>query len=64
MIKLRTVKELTNEEMDKLIGEDKLCILCFENQSDVQLIPCQHKCCQNCYNQYRIDKGVCFICQQ
>jgi len=64
LIKLRTVKELTNEEMDKLIGEDKLCILCFENQSDVQLIPCQHKCCQNCYNQYRVDKSVCFICQQ
>ena len=64
LIKLRTVKELTNEEMDKLIGEDKLCILCFENPSDVQLIPCQHKCCQNCYNQYRVDKSVCFICQQ
>ena len=64
LIKLRTVKELTNDEMDKLIAEDKLCILCFENPSDVELVPCKHKCCQNCYNQYKVDKNICFICQQ
>ena len=64
LMKLRTVKDLTNEEMDKLISEDKLCILCYENPSDVELVPCKHKCCQNCYNQYKIDKNICFICQQ
>lgn len=64
LIELRTVKDLTNDEMDKLISEDKLCILCYENASDVELIPCKHKCCQNCYNQYKIDKDICFICQQ
>ena len=64
MSSLRNVKDLTNEEMDKLISEDKLCILCYENPSDVELVPCKHKCCQNCYNQYKVDKNVCFICQQ
>ena len=64
LIKLRTIKDLTNDEMDKLISEDKLCILCYENPSDVELVPCKHKCCQNCYNQYKIDKDICFICQQ
>ena len=64
LISLRTVKDLTNDEMDKLISEDKLCILCYENPSDVELVPCKHKCCQNCYNQYKIDKDICFICQQ
>ena len=64
LIKLRSIKELNNEEMDKLISEDKLCILCYEYPSDVELIPCRHKCCQNCYNQYKIDKDICFICQQ
>jgi hypothetical protein len=64
LLSLRTVKDLTNEEMDKLISEEKLCILCYENPSDTELIPCKHKCCQNCYNQYKIDKNICFICQQ
>ena len=64
LIKLRTIKDLTNDEMDKLISEEKLCILCYENPSDVELIPCKHKCCQYCYNQYKIDKDICFICQQ
>ena len=64
LLSLRTIKDLTNDEMDKLISEDKLCILCYENPSDVELIPCRHKCCQNCYNQYKIDKDICFICQQ
>ena len=30
LLSLRDVKELTNEEMDSLISEDKLCILCYE----------------------------------
>ena len=64
LISLRTIKDLSNTEMDKLISEDKLCILCYENPSDTELLPCKHKCCQNCYNQYRIDKNICFICQQ
>ena len=64
LLSLRTIKDLTNDEMDKLISEDKLCILCYENPSDVELVPCKHKCCQNCYNQYKIDKDICFICQQ
>ena len=64
LISLRTIKDLSNTEMDKLISEDKLCILCYENPSDTELLPCKHKCCQNCYNQYKIDKNICFICQQ
>ena len=64
LLSLRDVKELTNEEMDSLISEDKLCILCYENPSNTELIPCKHKCCLNCYNQYKIDKDICFICQK
>jgi hypothetical protein len=64
LLSLRDVKELTNEEMDSLISEDKLCILCYENPSNTELIPCKHRCCLNCYNQYKIDKDVCFICQK
>ena len=64
MISLRNVKDLTNDEMDKLISENKLCIICYENPSDVELIPCKHKLCQNCYNQYKVDKDICFICQR
>ena len=64
LLSLRDVKELTNEEMDNLISEDKLCILCYENPSNTELIPCKHRCCLNCYNQYKIDKDICFICQK
>ena len=64
LISLRTVKDLTNEEMDKLITDEKLCILCYEYPSDTELLPCKHRCCQNCYNQYKIDKNICFICQR
>jgi hypothetical protein len=64
LLSLRDVKELTNEEMDSLISEDKLCILCYENPSNTELIPCKHRCCSNCYNQYKIDKDICFICQK
>ena len=64
LLSLRDVKELTNEEMDSLISEDKLCILCYENPSNTELIPCKHRCCLNCYNQYKIDKDICFICQK
>ena len=64
LISLRTIKDLTNEEMDKLITDEKLCILCYEYPSDTELLPCKHRCCQNCYNQYKIDKNICFICQR
>jgi hypothetical protein len=64
LLSLRDVKELTNDEMDNLISEDKLCILCYENPSNTELIPCKHRCCLNCYNQYKIDKDICFICQK
>ena len=64
LLSLRDVKELTNEEMDNLISQDKLCILCYENPSNTELIPCKHRCCSNCYNQYKIDKDICFICQK
>ena len=64
LIKIRSVKVLTNDEMDNLISQDKLCILCYEFPSDTELQPCKHRCCQNCYNQYKVDKNTCFICQQ
>ena len=64
MLSLRTVKDLTNEEMDKFISEEKLCILCYEYPCDIELVPCKHKCCQTCYSQYKIDKNICFICQR
>ena len=64
LLSLRDVKELTNEEMDELISQDKLCLLCYENPSNTELIPCKHRCCNTCYNQYKIDKNICFICQQ
>ena len=37
LLSLRDVKELTNEEMDSLISEDKLCILCYENPSNTRI---------------------------
>ena len=64
LLSLRNVKELTNDEMDELISQDKLCLLCYEHPSNTELIPCKHRCCLTCYNQYKIDKDVCFICQQ
>ena len=64
LISLRNIKDLNNDEIDKLISEEKLCILCYEYPSDTELLPCKHKCCHNCYKQYKIDKNVCFICQQ
>ena len=64
LFSLRIVKDLNNEEMDKLISEDKLCILCYEYPCDTELLPCKHKCCHLCYEQYKIDKDICFICQR
>ena len=64
LFSLRTVKDLNNEEMDKLISQDKLCILCYEYPCDTELLPCKHKCCHLCYEQYKIDKNICFICQR
>ena len=64
LFSLRTVKDLSNEEMDKYISEEKLCILCYEYPCDTELLPCKHKCCQTCYSQYKIDKNICFICQR
>ena len=53
---------LTNEEKNKLIQEDKLCILCYNNETDVQIVPCLHVACHECMNIYRQDKNICFIC--
>ena len=62
LLSIRDVKQLTNDEMDNLISQDKLCILCYEYPSDTELMPCKHRCCQKCYEQYKIDKDTCFIC--
>ena len=64
LISLRTVKDLSNEEIDDLISKDKICILCYENPSNTELLPCKHRCCQTCYNIYKVEKDICFICQQ
>ena len=55
-IKKEKDKTLSNEEMEKLLSNDELCILCYASPSDTEFQPCKHKCCQNCYNIYKVEK--------
>lgn len=60
--KYKDIKEKTIENYDKLVEEDKICILCYINMANVEILPCKHKACEECMNIYRMEKDTCFIC--
>jgi len=60
--KLRNYHDLTDEQMDKLIAKDELCIICYERLSNMEILPCKHSACEVCLKQYMNDKDICFIC--
>ena len=60
--KYKDTKEKTIENYDKLVEEDKICILCYINIANVKILPCKHKACEECMNIYRMEKDTCFIC--
>ena len=62
IIQLKDKTILSQEELDKLASEDKLCILCYENPSNRKFVPCHHTACEECVNQYMAEKDICFIC--
>lgn len=35
-------KVLTEKELDKLVAEDKICVLCYVNMANMELLPCKH----------------------
>jgi hypothetical protein len=55
-------KEFTDNELDKLREKNKICILCYENLANIELIPCKHTACEYCMKQYILTKDICFIC--
>jgi hypothetical protein len=60
----RDKKEYTEEEMNKLEEEDKICVICRVNIVDVEMIPCKHTACKECVDVYLSEKETCFICHQ
>lgn len=58
----RNKKELTQEVINKLIEEEKICILCYEAAANIQLVPCKHVGCEECIKKYMAEKDICFIC--
>lgn len=55
-------KSNSAEEIDKLTEEGKLCILCYNNFPDTELLPCHHSCCSECFMRWTSEKNICFIC--
>jgi len=44
------------------VPDDKLCVVCTENEKEVILLPCKHRClCQGCADQ--IGLGLCPMCR-
>ena len=60
--KLRNIQDLSDEQMDKLIEKNELCIICYEHLSNMEILPCKHSACEDCLRQYMNDKDICFIC--
>ena len=60
----RDKKEYTEEEMNKLEEEDKICVICRVNIVDVEMLPCKHTACKECVDVYLSEKETCFICHQ
>ena len=60
----RDKKEYTEEEMNKLEEEDKICVICRVNIVDVEMLPCKHTACKECIDVYLSEKETCFICHQ
>ena len=64
IISLKDKNTLSQEELDKLDNENKLCILCYENIANKRFVPCHHIGCEECINQYMAEKDICFICHE
>ena len=60
----RDKKAYTEEEMNKLEEEDKICVICRVNIVDVEMLPCKHTGCKECIDVYLSEKETCFICHQ
>lgn len=58
----KEVKKTENKGNEEEIDEEKICILCYTNIADVEMIPCKHRACEECMNIYRLEKENCFIC--
>lgn len=54
-------KKIENKVSEE-IEEENICILCYTNIADVEMIPCKHRTCEECMNIYRLEKENCFIC--
>jgi len=40
------------------------CIICFENEKNILLQPCNHLCyCNNCFNKYNLKLTNCPVCR-
>lgn len=64
ILSLKTKKEFTDNEIDKLREKNKICILCYENLANIELIPCKHSACEDCMKQYILTNDICFICHK
>ena len=60
----RDKKEYTDEEMNRLESEDKICVICRVNIVNVEMVPCKHNACKECIDMYLDTKDTCFICHQ
>ena len=60
----RDKKEYSDEEMNRLESEDKICVICRVNIVNVEMIPCKHNACKECIEMYLDMKDTCFICHQ
>ena len=60
----RDKREYTDEEMNKLEMEDKICVICRVNIVNVEMVPCKHNACKECIEMYLDMKDTCFICHQ
>ena len=60
----RDKREYSDEEMNRLELEDKICVICRVNIVNVEMVPCKHNACKECIEMYLDMKDTCFICHQ
>ena len=56
---------VNSDEFFDVVGENKMCSICREETSDLELIetPCNHVYCQNCFFEWFKRSETCAICR-
>ena len=58
------VEEMLYEQVERE-REDKLCVVCQDNEKCIMILPCRHLCiCQDCQGPLQLQNNHCPICRR